>query len=414
MRRGRAIGWVVTLWLGVACAGTSCSPDAGDAGDAWALEAWDEAWAEGAGEVPGEVAPDTSPEVPEPTELLFERGLIVPEDAIPCLDWDTGEVLAGCNHHGSSVAVTADGTVLALWYHGQGEKSKDSRILWARRPPGGDWLPWEVLYDDPGKAEGNPVIWVSEADEWLVFFVTIEGEAWGDAVIRLIRSSDRGGSWSAPVTLRQAWGGMTRNKPVRLSDGTLLLPAYDENWYAPSFLRSSDDFRADWQEVWPEGADLLAHLHMIQPTLVPRADGTVFALLRNTNEVVEQRAWEMESADGGLSWGAGRPSVVPNHSASLEMVPLGGGAIALTFNNSTTGRFPLSAALSGDEGRTWSAVADLIDECPGAGCSYAYPSLAQDPTDGSLWITYTHDRRTIGWVHTNAPWIRAKGGAFAP
>ena len=365
------------------------------------------------GQVDSDATLEMAPEIPVPTEPLFEQGLIVAEDAIPCLEWETGAVLEHCNHHGSSVDVTADGTVIATWYHGKGEKSKDSRILWAKRPPGGDWQPWEVLYDDPGRAEGNPVIWVSETGEWLLFFVTIEGESWSDAVIRLIRSGDRGEHWSEPVTLRAAWNGMTRNKPIRLPDGELLLPLYDESWYAPASMRSDDDFVSQWQEFWLEGPALISHIHMIQPTVIPRADGSVFALLRNTNEAVPQQAWEMESLDGGETWGAARASVVPNHGASLEMIPMADGAVALTFNNSTSGRFPLSAALSDDEGRSWSAVADLTPECPGGGCSYAYPSIAQDPSDGSLWITYTHDRRTIGWVHTNAPWIRAQGDAFA-
>jgi predicted neuraminidase len=58
-------------------------------------------------------------------------------------------------------------------------------------------------------------------------------------------------------------------------------------------------------------------------------------------------------------------------------------------------------------------VADVRDDCPSPGaCSYGYPSIAQDPTDDTLWISYTHNRQTIGWVHVSERWILEKGDAF--
>lgn len=358
-------------------------------------------------------APDVAPEVR--TDPLNEHGLIVPADAIPCVDGDTGEVLqTGCNHHGSSVWVDADGTVRVAWYHGQGEKSKDSRVLWATKPQGRDWQPWSVLYDDPGRAEGNPVLWRSEkTGELVLFFVTLYGEAWEDGKIRAIRSADDGATWSAPVTLREELNWMTRNKPLRLSTGELLLPTYDEALYVPSFLISADDFVSDWLEVPFAGADLIAHPHEIQPTVIERDDGSLFALLRNTNPVVPQYAWEMGSSDAGRTWGPASASVIPNSSASLEMVRARRGLVALAFNNSVTGRCPLAVALSDDEGRTWSAVANVLDACAADGGSYGYPSIAEDPTDGSFWLSYTHDRRTIGWVHVTEAWIRQNPAPLA-
>jgi hypothetical protein len=88
---------------------------------------------------------------------------------------------------------------------------------------------------------------------------------------------------------------MTRNKPLRLGTGELLLPTYDEALYTPSFLISADDFVADWIEI-PSGAESSTR---DPATVIQRADGTIFALLRNTNPVV--LAWEMTSGDDG-SW----------------------------------------------------------------------------------------------------------------
>lgn len=361
--------------------------------------------------------PDSAPDVPPPPPPppFLEKGLIVPEDSIPCTDLATGETRSQCNHHGSMVSVRRDGTVFAVWYHGIAEKSKDSAVLWSRRAPGGAWTAPAVLFDEPGRAEGNPVLWIDdeEEDALVLFFVTILGESWNDAEVRLIRSGDGGASWGDVVVLREEWGWMTRNHPLRLSTGELLLPCYDERIFVPTYLVSSDGFRAHWEELTLTPDVLIQSFNRLQPSVIERRDGTLFTLLRNAVPNPPTRAWQMTSPDFGRTWSAPERSAIPNDGVSMEQTKLRDGRVVAVFNNTTQGRFPLSAALSDDEGRTWSAVADLNAECPSGGCSYGYASVAEDPTDGSLWVTYTHDRRTIGWVHVSPAWIEQKGDAFA-
>lgn len=365
-------------------------------------------------EIPDDFGPldvgETESIAPEP---LYEKGLIAPVDSIPCFHHGSGQEAQDCNHHGSSVSVQPDGTVLAVWYHGVAEKSKDSRILISRRPAGGGWSLPEVLFDDPDFAEGNPVIWVREDGELYLFFVTILGENWPDAEVRLITSADSGVSWSPVKVLRKEWNWMVRNHPLRLSTGELLLPCYDEKFYSSSFMYSADDFGADWEESVVDGEWLFEHLSQIQPSVIEREDGTLYALLRNTSNGLPRTAWQMTSGDMGRTWSPQSPSEVPNDDNSLEMLELASGRVMVVFNNTPSGRFPLAGALSDDEARTWSAVATLNDDCEGTGCSYGYPSLAQDPTDGSVWVTYTHNRGSIGWVHVNEPWMLQQKDAFA-
>jgi len=383
----------------------SCEPPDADGGD-------------GGTDVPDlrDASPDADVALPDltPSEPVFERGDILPPDSLPCVNLDTGEETFHCNHHGSSVAVTADGTVLAVWYHGLGEKSKDSRIVWSRRPHGGDFGPVEVLYDNPGLAEGNPAIWIREDGTFYLFFVTIFGESWNDAKILLIRSTDGGKSWTGPQVIREEWGWMVRNHPVRMSNGELLLPAYSEILYAPAFLISTDDFVKEWLQVSPDddAEFLINHLGQIQPAVVERTDHTLFAINRDTN-ASHKMAFEMTSADFGRTWTPGVQSQIPNDNTGIDMTRLASGRLVLAFNNTTSGRYPLSAALSEDDGLTWNAIADLDGPCedPG-GCSHGYTSVAQDPTDLSIWITFTDERATIGWVHLNEPWLLQQKGAF--
>jgi len=85
----------------------------------------------------------------------------------------------------------------------------------------------------------------------------------------------------------------------------------------------------------------------------------------------------------------------------------------LAFNNTLSGRYPLSAALSEDGGQTWPLVTDIDGPCdPPGSCSHGYTSVAQDPSDETIWITFTDERNTIGWVHLNEAWLLEQEGEF--
>ena len=360
-------------------------------------------------------AVDMAPDIPPPPkDPIFVRGQVIPPNSLECTDLPTGNQTTNCNHHGSSVAVTADGTVLVVWYHGMNEKSKDSRIVWSKRPPGGEFGPAEVLFDQPEVAEGNPAIWVHEDGTFFLFFVTILGESWNDAELRLMRSGDGGETWSDVQVLRSDWGWMVRNHPIRMSNGELLLPVYDETLYIPAFMISADDFATDWFEIafGDDPQQLVDHLSMIQPTAIERDTGEIFTISRNTNSS-HKMALEMTSPDFGRTWTPGVTSQIPNDSTGIEMTRLLSGRTVLAFNNTTSGRYPLSVALSDDGGKTWPVVTDVDGPCePGHGCSHGYTSVAQNPTDQSIWVTFTDERDTIGWVHFNEAWLLGQEGDF--
>jgi predicted neuraminidase len=209
---------------------------------------------------------------------------------------------------------------------------------------------------------------------------------------------------------------MVRNHPLRLSTGELLLPCYSESLYTPTFMFSADDFDSQWEECGNDDdpAYLIDHLAQIQPSVIERADGSLLALMRNTASYGNKRAMQMTSLDWGRTWTRGEESVLPNDGASIEMIQLADGRLALAFNNTSSGRYPLSLALSEDEGLTWPIVGDCDGPCEEGGCSHGYPSIAQDPTDQSIWVTFTDERATIGWVHTNEQWVMAQHDTLAP
>lgn len=342
---------------------------------------------------------------------FVEFGEIVAPNMIDCVT-DDGVTTRNCNHHGSSVWVTKDQTVVAVWYQGAGEKSLDSRILWAKRPAGQDWTDWKVLYDLTDHAEGNPVFWVNDVTgDWHLFYVTLFGPTWNDGQIRMITSTDEGKTWSAPMVLREEHKWMTRNKPIRMTNGEILLPTYDERLYTPTFMISDNDFTTTPLEI-DMGEYLFFHINEIQPSVIERRDGTIVAIMRNTNEDVDHYAWKITSTDFGRTWSLPETTPIPNNGHSNEMIKLADGRWAITFNNNLMDRYPVSIALSGDEGQTWDIVANVRDDCPDTSCSYGYPSIAQDPVDQSLWVTYTHNRETVGWVHVNEAWLKINHVGF--
>jgi len=401
-------GWFAAVWI--ACSangGSAVAPDAVDLTDV----ARDPAASEGlevsdaAGESGADAASDRPQFSPETQEPLYQKGLILPPDSLPCVPRSTGVPQMQCNHHASAVAWLPDGSIAAVWYHGEYEKSLDSRVVWSRKPAGSmEWTWPEVLYDDPDHSDGNPTLWVHENGTLYVFLSVIVGEGWDDAQIRMLKSEDLGATWSAAVTLREAPCWNVRHRPVRLANGDLLLPLYNDCVTLPTFLRSHDDF-ATWESQAdpPAPQYLLDHLSQEQPALIVSAGGTVVAITRDGS--ARNRIHRMESHDHGWTWTPSEPLDLPNSGTSVDQARLLDGHTVIVFNNDPDRRFPLSAALSLDDSRTVVAIRDLDAECPYEGCSFAYPFVAQDPTDGTIWVTYTYDRRTIGWVRFNEAWL---------
>ncbi|MFA6033406.1 MAG: exo-alpha-sialidase [Myxococcota bacterium] len=275
-------------------------------------------------------AGDTFP--PDRQTPLFEKGLVIPRNFLPCKAEDGSETY-NCNHHGSTIAMLRDGTMAITWYHGLGEKSRDTRILWSRLYPGAkEWSPAEVLFDDPLRAEGNPAIWVDEKGVVWVFFVVIYGrDAWDDAEIMYVKSPDNGASWTAPVTLREEFGWMTRQRPLRLANGGILLPCYNERLALPTFIRSMDNF-ATWEEMPSDSAEYVVnHVGNIQPSIILRNDGSVLALTRNG--MPDRRVGSMSSVSNGRSWTPNVFTALPNSGTSIDQFKLRDGHVVVIFNN---------------------------------------------------------------------------------
>ena len=362
------------------------------------------------GDNDGEGAADTFP--PESQTAFLTKGLIMPRNSFPCTPAGSSTVQTRCNHHASSIAEEPDGSLAVVWYTGVEEKSLDSKLAWSRRSPNAtEWTAPVVLYDDPAHSEGNPTIFVDEAGIYYVFFATIIGAGWDSAEIRLLRSSDGGKNWGTALALEAPEKHFNvRHRPLVLGNGDWLLPLYHESFGMPIFLRSADRFTT-WNvdALLPNsGTHLVEHAGQIQPALI-RLDGIRVAALTRDG-LLTHRIKRMVSADNGQSWSKSLPTELPNSGTGIDQVKLLDGHVVVVFNNHPTRRFPLNVALSEDGGETFVAMRTLHEDnqdCDTPGdCAYHYPSIIQSRHDGTIWVSYTHNRETIGWVHFNEAWLK--------
>jgi len=298
-------------------------------------------------------------------------------------------------NHASTVVETERGDLLAAWYSGSAEKAEDVAIFASRRPRGSEsWSEPAVIADTPNHSEGNPVLWLDPNGSLWLFYVTMYGYSWNDCKIKYKISEDHGRTWGEEVVLRDELGWMTRNSPVVLPDGVVLLPVYDEVRWHSMVILTSDGFKS-----WKAYGDLSSPDGAIQPTVIIRDDGSLLMYMRTGGG----RIWMSESRDGGRTWSPGRPTSLRNPNAAVCLLKLESGDVALAYNDSESGRSPLNIALSANDGSSW-RFRRVLESGKG---SFAYPFLAQDQ-DGWIHVTYSYNRDTIKHVQLNESWI--KGG----
>jgi predicted neuraminidase len=296
--------------------------------------------------------------------------------------------------HASTIAIGRDGPV-AAWFGGTREKNPDVGI-WLSRKGDSGWTP-PVEVADGVEAGGtrypcwNPVLAEPPDGPLLLFYKVGPSPStwWG----MLVRSQDGGRTWSKPERLPDGIVGPIKNKPVFLTDGSMLCGSSteDDGWRV--HMEQTADLGKTWSKTGPlcDGRTLAA----IQPSILLHGDAALQILCRTRQGKISQ-AW---SSDGGRTWGEMTLTGLPNPNSGIDAVTLQGGRHLLVYNHSgpppgKSGgpRSPLNVAVSGD-GRTWQAAL-VLEQQPG---EYSYPAAIQAP-DGLVHVVYTYQRRKIKHV----------------
>lgn len=306
--------------------------------------------------------------------------------------------------HVASLAQAPNGDLLYSFYAGKAEKADDVATYMSRRPRGKrTWTEPRVIFDEPDRPDGNAVLY-SDGKRVHLFFSTIMGQQWTDAILRRISSDDNGRTWSEPKTIREEWGWLFATRPFEMSNGELLVPIYAESNWSSGWYIASDDL-STWTsypskfEDWPQSPN-----GAIQPATVELEDGHLLAFLRTRDHLI----YRTESFDYGRTWTEAAPTDMPNNNARIALLKLDDGALLMANNPTTDGRSPLRLSLSYDNGKTWPYSVDVEDE---PGQEFSYPYLIQT-RDGMIQLGYTHRRKSMRHVAFNEAFV--KRGADIP
>jgi predicted neuraminidase len=297
--------------------------------------------------------------------------------------------------HASTLELLPSGDILAAWFGGTKEKAGDVAI-WTSRRVDSHWTPPVKAADEVDVPHWNPVLF-RRADGVLFLYYKI-GTSIAEWVTMVMRSSDDGFTWSAPVPLVEGdkgGRGPVKNKPIVLHDGTLVAPASIEPaWDA--FVDLSFDGGETWtrSETVPLDRIGLLGKGIIQPTLWESEPGIVHMLTRSTEGAI----YRSDSVDGGRTWCQAYATELPNNNSGIDLVKLENGILALVYNPTRPEpgkikgpRSPLVLSFSKDNGLTWEHE-QLLDE---GDKQYSYPAIIANGLE--LYITYTWKRERIAF-----------------
>jgi predicted neuraminidase len=353
--------------------------------------------------------------------------------------------------HGSSLVECPDGSLLACWFYGSGERNADDVLIQGARKRNGEkeWSPVFLMADTPGFPDCNPVLQVDGQGRLHLYWITVLAHGWEHSLLKVRTATDyqsegspkwswqdtillnpgkqfadriadvfkeldpEEGIWAEyapaytgmileaakdPIKIQTGW--MTRIHPTTLPSGRILLPLYSDGFNV-CLMAISDDGGSTWYASSP-----IVGMGPIQPSVARKKDGTLVAYMRDSGGP-PSRALKSESKDEGITWSAAIDTEVLNPGSSLEVVVLADGNWLMVFNDTEKGRHSLAAALSDDEGFSWKWKRHLENGPPNES-SFAYPSVIQ-ARDGNIQATYTHSlngQKSIKHVDFNPAWIK--------
>ena len=338
-----------------------------------------------------------------------------------------------------------------VWMAGDGEgKSGMCIYLSLLSEEAKCWLEPQVVSQDEKCSEQNPLLFVSDGCLHLIHSAqhvrSPEDISWRN------QETSFSMQWTAalrhqslpleslnPMSLetwgRDAWSdaedllntpAFCRHPPHPLSDGTWLLPIYRT-------LEAGGAFGHDYTEVLRLNSKGRTTSKPVEiPQSVGRVHGSIVSsengetLLMFLRSRLADCIYLSTSCDGGKHWSKPAATELPNNNSSIQACRLASGRLALIFNrfgfaqiSSDSGehahewgnarwprtRWPLSIAISDDDGLSWPWIRDIDSGFGFCGQmnwdlngQLAYPSLIEG-CDGDLHIAYSWaSRQAIRYV----------------
>lgn len=311
--------------------------------------------------------------------------------------------------HAVTIVEATNGDLVSAWFGGTHERHPDVCIYVAIKPKGSDKWGDPIKVADGVMKDGtrfptwNPVLYQIPGGDLMLFYKIgpKPSEWWG--VYRT--SSDGGKTWSDKIDMpSKDFLGPIKNKPVLLSNGTLLLPSSTEGngWHL--HMESTPDFGKTWimGDTISRGKE---KINAIQPSILFHKDGSIQAIGRTRNRAI----FSTFSKDNGKTWSDLELIGLPNNNSGTDAVTLKNGKHLLVYNHvlppgkeAKGPRTPLNLSIS-DDGINWKATLVLEDSKIS---QYSYPSIIQS-SDGMVHIVYTWRREKLKYVKIDPNKLKA-------
>ena len=226
--------------------------------------------------------------------------------------------------------------------------------------------------------------------------------AWASEIERNVfmkRSEDECETWGEIVQVSEpGWYCTNNDHIVQLSTGRILLPSHGGPGFRfvrgnplHAFVFYSDDGFRTWRmsEDTMTAPGRGAH----EPSIVELKDGRLLCILRTTQKCI-YRAY---SEDGGVHWSVPQPTdlAAPDAPPLIKRIPTTGDLLLLWNNvpsDTNWPRTPLTAAVSRDEGETWTNLQD-VDNRPDHDAAYAA-------------VYFQGDEALVTYYTRNTAWAR--------
>ncbi|MBV6431267.1 MAG: hypothetical protein IANPNBLG_01396 [Bryobacteraceae bacterium] len=214
-------------------------------------------------------------------------------------------------------------------------------------------------------------------------------------------STDGGKTFSPPrpmpVSPYPSYTGMNHDRLIQLRTGRLLVPFwYTLDIHVSHHILTRAYYSDDDGATWKQSRTLIdipdSRAGAQEPGVVELKDGRILMWIRTDKGHI----YRCYSSDRGETWSTPEPMNLdsPLSPQSIKRIP-STGDLLLIWNNSPTKRFPLTAAISKDDGRTWEHIRNL-DEDPAH--TYAYTA-----------IEFLKDRAMFAYYAGPPPGVRGEG-----
>lgn len=251
-----------------------------------------------------------------------------------------------------------------------------------------------------------------------------------------VRSRAHLANWDEP---KRIWTGRAGDllSVVQLRSGRILLPICymtqrswghrGDGFQAFTYMGQFDTsaiYSDDGGRTWQQSPDVLTvpvpdlfTLGGVEPVVLELKDGRVWMLIRTQLG----RFYESFSSDGGTHWSYPHPSAIISSESPAALVRLLDGRILMIWNEDQRypyaygGRQVLHAALSADEGRTWTNHREILRDPANVnppppngdwGIAYAFPAVTR--SDDVIFSTWVETGTARSLFRLSPAWLEQK------